>query len=49
MTKFASKTDYTNLKSVRDAYPGATKIVRVDGGWLVFETTTDYNTWVNQR
>lgn len=49
MTKFASQQDYENIEAVRNEYPGAAEIVEVDGGWLVFDTTTDAETWRNQQ
>lgn len=29
--------------------PWAAKIVRVDGGWLAFESVDDWRTWRNQK
>ena len=48
MTKFANKQDYTDLQSVRDAYPSAAEIIPVEGGWMVCEYATDAETWRNQ-
>lgn len=47
--KFASAQDYDTIGAVMDAYPGAAEIVEVDGGWLVFFTTADADTWRNQQ
>jgi hypothetical protein len=29
--------------------PWAAKIVKVDGGYMAFETAADYRTWKNQK
>lgn len=29
--------------------PWAAKIVKVEGGYMCFESITDYNTWKNQK
>jgi len=29
--------------------PWAAKIVRVDGGWMCFESVADYQTWKKQQ
>jgi hypothetical protein len=36
-------------KEVVAAYPDAAKIVKVCGGYKVFETIADYETWKNQK
>lgn len=46
---YASQQDYKNRAAVVAAYPSAAKIVKVDGGWAVFEYMTDYETWKNQK
>ena len=46
---FASNQDYKNAAAVKSAYPQAEKVVKVEGGWMVFETITDYQTWKNQK
>ena len=46
---FAAGEDYKTRKAVVAEYPGAAKIVKVTGGWAVFGTITDYNTWHKQR
>ena len=46
---FASKQDYLSRKHVGEAFSDASKIVRVDGGWMVFDTETDYRSWKAQR
>lgn len=48
MNKFASQQDYENIEAVQDAYPGAAEIIEVEGGWMVFDTVTDADTWRNQ-
>jgi hypothetical protein len=41
---------YANVKEVKQATASwADKIVKVDGGWLVFESVSDYETWKNQK
>ncbi len=47
--KLALETEYRNRAAVVKAYPGAAKIVKVCGGWAVFETVADYETWRNQK
>lgn len=47
MNKFVSQQDYATIDAVRDAYQAGI-IIEVDGGWMVFETTTDADTWRNQ-
>lgn len=49
MSKFVSQQDYANIDAVRDACPGAAEIVEVEGGWMVFDTVTDAETWRNQK
>lgn len=49
MNKFASQQDYENIEAVRAEYTGAAYIVEVDGGWMVFDTVTDAETWRNQE
>jgi hypothetical protein len=46
MTKFIEST---NRKAVAKEFAGATKIVKVFGGYMVFETITDYQIWKNQK
>lgn len=36
-------------KQAHDAMPWACKIVKVDGGYMGFESIDDYNTWISQR
>ncbi len=33
----------------QDAAPWAAKIVEVEGGYMAFESMTDYETWNNQQ
>jgi hypothetical protein len=44
-----SENDYNTVDDVKAAYPGAACIVAVEGGWLVFELITDFETWSNQK
>lgn len=46
--KFCVNTDYKNRKQVMEAYPSAAVIKKVLGGWAVFETYADYETWKKQ-
>ncbi len=43
------KRDYKDRKAVTEAYPGAAKIVQVEGGWAVFATLADWQTWKKQK
>ncbi len=45
----SSNAQYKNRKDVEAAYPAAEKIVAVVGGYAVFDTHQDYETWRNQR
>lgn len=49
MTKFCSELDYTDIKAVQAAYPDAAEIVEADGGWQVFDSADDAETWKNQQ
>ena len=49
MKFFADENDYKTRKNVVAAYPAAAKIVKVCGGWAVFEFFTDYEIWRNQK
>lgn len=46
---FCDETTHETRKAVQDDYPWAVKIVKVNGGWMVFETLVDYATWRNQK
>lgn len=45
---FVSAENYESIKTVEAEYPGAAHIEEVEGGWMVFETATDYEIWENQ-
>lgn len=45
---FVSCENYENLEAVEMEYPGAAHIEEVEGGWMVFEAVTDYETWSGQ-
>ena len=49
MVRMCSEEDYKNRKAVALEYPSATKIVKVCGGWAVFDSITDYEIWRNQK
>ncbi len=36
------------MAQARDTAPWAAKIVKVDGGYMAFESIDDYNTWKRQ-
>ena len=36
-------------KQVKEEYPDHAKIVKVDGGYAIFETWDEYYTWRNQK
>ncbi len=46
---YARQPDYKNRAAVVAAYPSAEKIVKVYGGWAVFEDLTEYETWKKQK
>ena len=46
MIKFIN--DKTRKEVVKE-YPDHVKIVKVTGGYAVFETWTDYENWKNQK
>ncbi len=46
---FATETEHKTRKNVAAAYPSAAKIVKVCGGWQVFENVVDYNIWAAQK
>lgn len=48
MSQFCSDRDYRDRGEVCTMYPGW-KVVRVCGGWMVFEFIDDYETWRNQK
>ena len=45
---FVSKEKLKTEEEVREIYPSATEIEKVCGGWCVFHTHHDYETWRNQ-
>ena len=49
MVRICREEDYKNRKAVAFEYPSATKIVKVCGGWAVFDSITDYEIWRNQK
>ena len=49
MKHFAAIEDYPNRKAVVAAYPSATVIRKVCGGWMVFEYASDYEIWKGQK
>lgn len=46
---FASEAYYRSRREVVDAHPEAAKIVKVEGGWGVFESLADYENWKRQK
>ena len=49
MIHYCNETEYKSRKAVVEAYPSAAKIVKVCGGWAVFDFWNDYDVWKNQR
>ncbi|HEY9746560.1 MAG TPA: hypothetical protein V6C99_10125 [Oculatellaceae cyanobacterium] len=48
MNRFCSQQDYEDIEAVRNEYPGAAEIIEVEGGWMVFDTITEAETWRKQ-
>ena len=48
-SKFCNNNDYQSQTEVEDAYPAAAEVIEVEGGWMVFDTVTDADTWRNQE
>lgn len=48
MSQFCSERDYSSRGEVCTLFPGW-KVVRVCGGWMVFEFIEDYETWRKQK
>lgn len=46
--KFCGKNDYETKNEVKEEYPSAEVIKRCEGGWMVFETEEEYETWKKQ-
>ncbi len=46
---FVTTEQFKNLKAVKDTFPAASHITKVYGGWLIFDTHSDYATWRNQK
>ena len=46
---FAAQEDYKTRRQVVAANPGAAKIVKVCGGWMIFDYATDYEVWREQE
>lgn len=44
MSQFCSERDYSSRGEVCTLFPGW-KVLRVSGGWLVFEFEEDYKEW----
>ena len=45
------RTEFLEVETIEQAEqlaPWAAKIVEVDGGYMAFESITDYETWVGQ-
>lgn len=47
--KFCSKDECGSRQKVIDQNPGAQVVVKVEGGWMAFDTEDDYETWRRQR
>lgn len=48
MNKFLSEDEY-GIEEVRDEYSSAAVIEPVDGGWMIFDSATDYELWLDQE
>ena len=48
-TVFADARDYADRDAVKDNCPWAAEIVEAEGGWMVFESAADAETWKNQQ
>tara|TARA_Y100001938_G_C7860793_1_gene315484 strand:+ start:481 stop:633 length:153 start_codon:yes stop_codon:yes gene_type:complete len=46
---FASDNDYKDQEAVEEAHPWFAVIHEVEGGWQVFESAADAETWENQK
>lgn len=42
-------SDYPTINDAWAAYPGVIDIVKVCGGWRVFATADELDTWTNQN
>lgn len=49
MKLFCSEHDYKNKSEVRKEYPDAIVIKKVCGGWYIFSSQIEYQTWKNQK
>ena len=46
---FADSNDYTDKAAVEDDYSWAAEVIKVEGGWQVFESAEDAQVWQNQN
>jgi hypothetical protein len=46
---FISAENYESIEAVDSEYPAAAHIEEVDGGWMAFETSADYEVWQGQE
>lgn len=46
---FVSIENYESIEAVEAEYPAAAHIEEVEGGWMVFETASDHETWAAQE
>ena len=46
---FVSAEQCENIKQVQDQNPCAAHIEPVEGGWMIFDTTGDYEVWLRQE
>ena len=46
---FVSTEQIKHIKDVKDTFPAAAHITKVCGGWLIFDTHSDYDTWRKQK
>ena len=45
----ADSSDYADRAVVENEYAWAAEIIKVEGGWHVFESADDAETWSNQQ
>jgi len=46
--KFCSKEEYEFDHVVEDEHPEAVVIVDVEGGWMIFDSNDEFETWEKQ-
>lgn len=49
MITFVTQQAFENSDAVAEEFPCAAEIIEVEGGWMVFDTVTEAETWLNQQ